>query len=261
MKLSLSGRLVETADGPLLTVDEFLATARRCGYDAVDLRASQLGPTTPAGQLADIRAALDRHGLGVFETGWAGNLDGPARDDFRRFADLSAELGAAGVRCAGDLDTLRLAARLAAPAGLSVFYQMHTGGPFETVASAARALEEIREPNVAVLPEPANLLLAGERFAEDMFAPLAGRIGGVHVQTLEARDDADDAVPLADGTEVRYARVPYAANRQIDFATFFAALRRAGFAGHVNELEPCPGPEALEGTLRSAARFLRPLIA
>ena len=58
MKLSLSGRLVESAEGPIVPVREFLELAARCGYDAVDLRASQLGPETPEAELGEIRAAL-----------------------------------------------------------------------------------------------------------------------------------------------------------------------------------------------------------
>ena len=56
---------------------------------------------------------------------------------------------------------------------------------------------------------------------------------------------------------VRYDRVPYEQNTQTDFATFFAALRRVGFDGYVNELEPCPPADELDETVRLAADFLR----
>ena len=262
MKLSLSGRLVETAEGTIVSVGEFVELAARCGYDAVDLRFSQLPPDAPEAVWGALRAALSASGLAVFQAAWAGGLEAPdAERTFSGFAGRLAGLGAEGVRMSGDAPTLKLAARLAAPHGLRVHYQMHTDGPFETVAAALRTVEEIGEPNFAVVPEPANLMMAREAFGADMLAPLAGHIGGAHVQTVEVRPDAPDALRLADGTEVRYARVPYDENRQIDFATFFAALRRAGFDGFVNELEPCPGLDALEDTVRRAAEFLRPLIA
>lgn len=262
MKLSLSGRLVESADGPIVSNREFLDLAGRFGYDAVDLRVSQLSPATSASELSALRGGLADNGLAVFEGAYAGDLaQAGGEEAFAEFAALLADLGAEGVRMSGDLAALKRAARLAEPHGVRVLYQMHTGGPFETIASAAEALAEIDEPAFGVMPEPANLLLAREPFGEDMFAPLAGHILGVHVQTLEVRPDAPDALTLADGTRVRYARVPYEANAQIDFATFFAALRRAGFDGTVNELEPCPGPADLADTVRRAAEFLRPLIA
>ena len=256
MKLSLSGRLVESADGPIVPTGEFLDLAGRCGYDAVDLRASQLGPSTSPAEWDAFRARLADNGLVLFEGQWAGD---PAErpEAFSAFAERIAEVGGEAIRVGGEPEALKRAAQLARPGGVRIVYQMHTGGPFETIASAAATIAEIDEPNFGVLPEPANLLLAGERFHEDMFAPLAGRILGVHVQTLEARPAAADAVRLADGTEVPYVRLPYEQNRQIDFETFFSALRRVGFDGFVNELEPCPGAEALEQTVRAAAVFLR----
>jgi len=259
MKLSLSGRLVEAGGGTILGTGEFVDLAARCGYDAVDLRATQLAPETPAAEVDALRAALASCGVGVFEGQWHGGAS-QRSEAFSAVAALLAELGAEAVRVGGDLPALKQLARAAARHGLRAVYQMHTGGAFQTIRSAAEAIAEIDEPNFGVLPEPANLLLAGEAFAEDMFEPLAGHVFGVHVQTLEARPDAPDAVRLADGTDVHYARVPYAENRQIDFVTFFAALRRAGFDGCVNELEPCPGPDALEETVREAAAFLRPLV-
>ena len=261
MELSLSGRLVESGSGNFLTVREFLDLARRNGYKAVDLRASQLGPDTSDAEFAAIRDALSETGLLVFEGLYGGKLDEAAeRDSFVKTVKRLADLGAQGVRVGGDLATLKRFCRLAAPFGLKIFYQMHTGSPFETVASTVRAVAEIDEPNFAVLPEPSNLLLAKERFAEEMFAPLKGIIGGVHVQTVEVRSDAKQTLTLSDGTEVRYERVDYEQNRQLDFTTFFRALRHAGFDGYVNELEPFPGKEKLDDTVARAARFLEKVI-
>jgi len=258
MKLSLSGRLVESGGKALLPADRFIRLAKAAGYDAVDLRATQLSPQTSEADLDTFRTALDETGLAVFEGQHRGGLEDGAA--FVQLAELVARLGGQAVRVGGDLPALKRAAQLAAPAGVRVVYQMHTGGPFETVASAAAAVAEIDEPNFGVMPEPSNLLLAGQPFAEEMFEPLAGRILGVHVQTIEVHPEAEGSLKLADGTEVCYRRVPYAENRQVDFATFFAALRRVGFDGYVNELEPCPGPDTLEETVTQAARFLRPLL-
>jgi sugar phosphate isomerase/epimerase len=256
VKLSLSGRLVESGGGTIVSVRKFLDVAKRCGYDAVDLRATQLSPGTGEAELDELRAGLAETGLAMFEGQYRGEID----DAFGAFAARIAGLGGEGIRIGGDLPTLKRAAQLAAPHGVNVLYQMHTGGPFETVAGAAAAVVEVDEPNFGVMPEPSNLLLAGQPFSEDMFAPLAGRIFGVHVQTVEVHPDAESSLELADGTEVRYCRVPYGENTQVDFATCFAALRRAGFDGCVNELEPCPGRDDLEETVTQAADFLRPFV-
>lgn len=260
MKLSLSGRLVEGGTGTILTAERFLKLARDCGYEAIDLRATQLGPETDAVELEHLRDGLKTHKLELFEGQHRGGLDAVGQEAFSQLAERVAYLGGRGIRVGGDLATLKHACRLAAPHGLRILYQMHTNGPFETVLAAAAAIAEIDEPNFGVMPEPSNLLMAGETFSQDMFAPLTGRIFGVHVQTLEVHPDAPNALRLTDGTEVRYLRVPYAENRQIDFAVFFAALRQAGFSGYVNELEPCPGEAEVEATVSEAAAFLRPLL-
>ena len=260
MKLSLSGRLVESGSETLMPVQDFLQLAARTGYDAVDLRRTQLSPTNTVDEVGAIRAGLADTGLAVFETAYAGSLDGAGAAEFAAFAKRVAGLGGEAIRMGGDLATLKRAAQLSAPHGVRVVYQMHTNGSFETVAMAAQSLAEIDEPNFGIMPEPSNLLMAGEAFEEDMFAPLAGRIFGVHVQTLEVSPDAENALKLCDGTEVRYQRVPYAENHQIDFAMFFAALRNVGFDGFVNELEPCQPLDQLEDTVTAASTFLRPFL-
>lgn len=261
MKLSLSGRLVETGSGPLLALPEFLALASRNGYDAVDLRATQLALDTPDGELTALRQGLEEHGLTVFEGAFRGPVDETNEMTFSEFAARIAALGGTGIRVGGDIATLKRAAQAAAAHGVNVLYQMHTGGPFETIAGAAEAIAEIDQPNFGVMPEPANLLMAGETFSTDMFEPLRGRVLGVHVQTLVVTPDASNRLTLNSGAEVRYTRVPYAENTQIDFETFFSALRQIGFNGFVNELEPCPGLDALATVVAEAASFLRPLLS
>lgn len=256
MELSLSGRVVESGSNNILTVREFFELARRNGYKAVDLRASQFSQDTSDAGFNAIKSGLSETGLRVFEGAFNGRLDDAGEKDFIKFAKRLADLKAQGIRMGGDLAVLKRACILAAPLGLKIFYQMHTGGLFETIASTAKAIAEINEFNFAVLPEPSNLFMAREKFSADMLVPLKGRIGGIHVQTIEIHTDAQQTLKLSDGTAVNYERVDYEQNRQIDFPVFFQALRHVGFEGYINELEPCPGGEKLEDTVAKAAKFL-----
>src|SRR5688572_15015504 len=63
MKLSLSGRLFESPKGYTLGLDEFLAFAKKTGYDAVEIRYPQLPDETPSSRLAEVRKQLVDHGL------------------------------------------------------------------------------------------------------------------------------------------------------------------------------------------------------
>mgnify|MGYP001174002492 FL=1 len=262
MKLSLSGRLVEkSGTQSVMPVADFIRLAARFGYDAVDLRGSQVNPDTPPAVFAELKSVLRATGLAVFAGQYHGKLADAAEEGrFAEFAAKLADLGTFSIRMGAQPPVLKRAAQLVAPLGLRIHYQMHTNSPFETIAGAAKVLAEINESNFGLVPEPANLALAGLPFSRDMFAPLRGGIVGVHVQTLVVSPDGANALKLCDGREVRYTRVPYAENRHTPFAVFFDALREVGFDGYVNELEPMPAEGELENVVREAAAFLRPLL-
>ena len=75
MKLSLSGRLVEEGSGTTIPTREFLDLAKRCGYEAVDLRASQLSGDSTEQEIDAIKAGLAENGLAVFEGAYRGKFD------------------------------------------------------------------------------------------------------------------------------------------------------------------------------------------
>lgn len=263
MKLSLSGRLVEKGrTETAMPVPDFICLAARHGYQAVDLRFSQLCPDTPEEAWSEVKSALQAKKMQVFAGQYHGSLADAAEEErFVQFARNLAELSTFSIRMGAAPSILKRAAQLVAPLGLRIHYQMHTNGPFETIAGAAEVWQEIDEPNFGLVPEPANLALAGLPFSRDMFTPLAKCIVGVHVQTLVVSDDGANALKLSDGREVRYTRVPYAQNQHIPFAIFFDALRQVGFNGFVNELEPKPAEGELEEVIAEAAAFLKPMLS
>ena len=65
-RLSLSGRIIEIEYRFCeLSVPEFLRLARECGYDAVELRATQLPAETTRAEVERLRRLADELGLGV----------------------------------------------------------------------------------------------------------------------------------------------------------------------------------------------------
>ncbi len=63
IKLSLSGRLFESAKGYVLGRDEFFAFAKATGYQGVEVRYPQLPMETPADEVAKVRRQLADLGL------------------------------------------------------------------------------------------------------------------------------------------------------------------------------------------------------
>jgi len=259
MKLSLSGRIVElNGTTSAMSVCDFLHLAARCGYAAVDLRASQLNPKTTPEEIQAIADTLQTLKLDVYAGQYGGPLATP--EDEKRlvsFAETLKALGGQGIRMSAAVPVLKRASQLVAPLGLKIQYQMHTNSPFETIVGGAQVVREIGEPNFGLIPEPANFALAGLEFTEEMLEPLRGAIAGVHVQTLTVFPGGAQTLTLSDGRAVSYTRVPYAENRCIPFATFFQALRHVGFDGYVNELEPRPGDGNSEAMALDAANFLK----
>lgn len=259
MKLSLSGRLVEiNAAESALPVCDFLKLASSCGYDAVDLRWSQLNLDTADDIWKSTADYLDALKLELFACQYNGKLDNQEdEDNFYMFAANVRNLGGGLIRMSATDNVLKHACRIVNDLNMTIYCQMHTNSPCETIEGAADFCRKINEPNFAIAPEPANFALAGIPFDDNMLEPLRGFVAGVHVQTLVVANHGTNSLKLLDGREVKYSRVPYSQNNCIPFEKFFNALKNINFNGFVNELEPRPADGNFDAVAMEAAEFLR----
>ncbi|HRU05030.1 MAG TPA: sugar phosphate isomerase/epimerase [Candidatus Brocadiia bacterium] len=247
MYLCLSGRIVE-ASNPRPSLVEFVRLARDTGYQGVGLRQWQITPQTTAQELRLLEAELAATGLRVSSIS-------TTPDAVKALVPVARALGVKTFRVAGAPAALsRVAEDL--DADMRIGPQMHTGSEFETVALAAQTLQQADDRRVGVIVEPSNHLMAGELFSRNLFAPLAGRIIGCNLQSIEV-GTGDSVLALRDGAKVTYRRVDPAQNRQIDFAAFFESLRAAGYDGYVDVIEPAARDKSIEETARGAAEYLR----
>lgn len=244
MKLCLSARIVERLD-PRPPLEDFAALAASCGFDGVGLRPWQLPTASDPDTIASFVLPLENAGLVVGSiTVGIGQL--AAQIPLARRLGVKIFQGPAKPDWVRDLDP-----------DMRIGPQMHTGGDFETVASAAQALAPL-PAGIGVIVEPANLLLAGERtWSADLLSPLAGRLVGCNLQSIEIAEDSPHSLKLKDGTHVAYRRVPPGENRHIDFAHFFRLLRATGYDDYVNVIEPTPQESDLETFARACADSLR----
>ena len=258
MKFSLSGRCVlPTKAGAGLAMENaaFLDLAHDVGFDGVDLRWEQMNPTLPAAKVEEVLRICRETGLEVA----ALNAKDLAAEPFRRLIALAQELGCSRIRVRGDADALRQAADLAQPAGIRLAEQMHTGGPFETVAAARGTLAQVDRGNFGVIIEPANLRMAGDAFTAANFEPIREKIFWCHVQSLVVvpAAGAEGKVTLRSGAELGFNRMPIRDNTDCDFQGFFAALKGVGFDGVVNCLEPAPAVDDWGRFFMDYLSFLR----
>ncbi len=245
MKLSLSGRLLDGAP-PMSTVD-FIHLAARAGYDQVELRPHQVPFDLAPEPLAAICDALRQTGLGV------SMLVIGAAADVEKWLPVARALGTARLRVSGSPDDIRDACtRL--PDGMCLVYQMHSASPFEDIRSAAAALADYPDPRFGLMPEPSNLLFAGETWSPDCFDPLRGRILGCNAQSIVMDPDAEASVGMNDGRKIHYRRVNWPDNHRVRLDAFIAALRQVGYDDFINFIDPAmPGRDSEEYAAETAA--------
>ena len=169
MKLSLSARILQGA--PAMSTVEFIHLARDTGFDMVELRADQLSCDSPPEVVDEVRDALVAAGISVSMLVVGGSAD------VLLWVSVARSVGATNLRANGTPDELNTAAE-SLPDDLRIVCQMHSGSAFENVADATGALAGMPCDRFGVMPEPANLLFAGDRWSTDLFAPIGDRIFG-----------------------------------------------------------------------------------
>ena len=110
------------------------------------------------------------------------------------------------------------------------------------------------------MPEPANLLFAGESWSGDLLKPLAGRIYGCNAQSIALDPSSDTSVPMNDGSTVPYSRLDWPANTALDFPGFVAALQAAGYDDFINFIDPFHPDMSLQELAASTADYARQVL-
>jgi len=244
MKLSLSGRILQGA--PEMSTPNFIRLARDTGFDLVELRANQVPLESTDAELVELRQTLDDAGIGVSMI-VVGNAD-----QATSWVGVARALGATHLRANGTVETLAAAAD-ALPDDLRLVFQMHSGSPFENVADAVDSLAQIQSDRFGLMPEPANLLFAGETWHDDLFVPLKGRIYGCNAQSIALDEKSDSVVAMNDGRKVPYSRCAWPENDALGFPAFISALRAVGYDGFINFIDPSyPGMSVFDWAKKTA---------
>lgn len=239
--LSLSGRVIEIEYRFCeLSVPEFLRLARECGFDAVELRATQLPAGTPLAEAERLRQVADELSLSVSCCSPPGvTADGAGLQRLEQFAGLARALGCEHIKIwVGDVDWLQQACDRLEPHGLTLLAQTHTGGPFETITSCLETLARIGRENFGLQYDPANLFEARQEYGEAAVQRLGPHLRQLSVQSVRlARPDEPDVWEHAGRC---YRRCLLDDPGALDYAAVFGGLRSIGFDGCVLVNEPKP---------------------
>ena len=251
MKICLSARMVEQST-PRMPLADFLRLAGECGYDGIGLRPWQIPPQPTQSELEHSTTQATASGLKVCSITTDLKHLNEAISMARCLGTRVLQFGADAGTLATHLDQL--------DADMHIGPQMHTGGVYEHIISAGRELATVSDARIGVIVEPANLMLAGvSHWDKDMWKPIAGRIIGCNIQSLEV-GKGTSKLNLRDGSSVFYRRVPFAENEQANWPVFFASLRAIGYDGFVNVIEPAWADMPISDLARSCVAYLRQFI-
>lgn len=241
MQFALSGFLFEEDyKRQAVSFAVFCRIAAQAGYEAVELRRTQVNPDTPAGERAEIRRIAEDHCLTVSGLTARGiPQEPPERDDaLARYLELCADLGCGLLKVGGEPQWLRGAADKAQEMGVALATNNHVGGAMQTVAGTRERLAAVAHPNYGLLFDPMHLYIAGEEYV-GCIAELAQRMKNVLVQSV--RREESQRPPLCKRRIERNGTIwvgdwPDAPGVQ-DWPAIFAALKQAGYDGLVTVIE------------------------
>src|SRR5437762_13551418 len=154
--------------------EEVISVAKKIGYDAVDMRASQAGIKTPIERLREMRKALDQSGIKV--SCITGDFDVPSNNDkapdglrnFAPYLDLTETLGAdlirIGMKKEEDITWAQRACDQAKERKIRLGHESHQGTLFETVAGSLDVLTRVNQPNFGLIDDAGTRLGAARDY-------------------------------------------------------------------------------------------------
>ncbi|MBM3834670.1 MAG: sugar phosphate isomerase/epimerase [Verrucomicrobia bacterium] len=272
MTLSLSVRIAEefaSKEKASLSLPALAELAIAAGYDALCMRASQVGIHSPQNAVENAAAILAARRLGV--TMITGNFDvvynnehGPAC--LRKIGphlELAGRLGAPLIRVAlkseQDIDWAKRASDEAAEFGLKLVHQCHTQSLFETVEGIERTLRRIDRPNFGIIYEPANLELCGQEYGQATVERLAPWIFNVYLQNQLLRREGKMTLTTWRRGPVSFDLIPVHEVGGINFERVFQALGLVRYSGPITVHQAGTPNEPASEIARATASYLKGL--
>ncbi len=274
MKLSLSVRIAEgflSKEDAILTLQQVAELASSAGYEAICMRASQLGVHSSPEAIAEGAAILAKHHVGVtmltgdFATVY-NNEQGP--DSLRNitpYLDLAEKLSAPLIRVAvktqDDIPHAQRAADEAAERDLTLVHQCHTLSRFETIKNIEATLAAIARPNFRLIYEAANLEICGQPYGAETIRRLLPHVANVYLQNQVIKPDGAVTLETWHHGPISFDIIEIHEPGGIEFPEIFGALKAEGYDGPVTVHQSAPedGSSPLESA-KATADYLRGLM-
>jgi sugar phosphate isomerase/epimerase len=274
MKLSLSARVAESFSSKEradLTLDQIIGLAREHGYEAVCMRASQVGTHSPQERVQGAARSIAEAGLTVSMV--TGDFAVPRNDEqgpeglrnITPYLDLTEALGSDLIRiCMKKEEDIEWAARASDEArerGIRLAHQAHCASLFETVQGALDVLKRVDRSNFGIIYEPANWFIAGEDYGAETIRRLEPWIMNVYVQNHLLTPSGVTVVETWGRGGVAVDHIGLWEAGGVDFEEVFRGLDAIAYGGYVTVHQAFAGVMPVEEAVARSARYLKPFLA
>jgi len=236
MKIALSGRIYETEKGVEKSIDEFIKIVSDIGYDGVELRHSQIG-SLPVEEIKKTKEILDKYGI---EVSFITCLEEGKNyfEEFKKVVEKAIILKAGLIRIiVEDISLIRKSCQflIENKIPVKVFEQMHTGTIFEKIDDAINVFKEVNFPNFGLSVEPGNFVLSEQDYSEENLRKIYPYLINVQFQNIKKGEKGGEIIEYKGK---KFVRCLPDDSEGINFKSFLITLKKIGFDGWVNIIEP-----------------------
>ena len=272
MKLSLSVRVAESFSDKRnseMNIDELIDLATGTGYDALCMRASQVGTHTPPEVVTEVSEKIKAAGLEVsMVTGDfavpSNNEEGPMLlRNITPYLDLADTLGSKLIRVCmkkdEDIAFAQKSADEASERGIRLAHQSHASSLFETVDGSQRVLEAIDRPNFGIIYEPANWFVAGEDYGIDSIRRMEPWLFNFYIQNHRLAPDGVTDIQTWKKGPVPVHHIGVWEEGGLDVESVFDAMHEVGYSGFLTVHQAFGDVMPVEEAVRKSYERLKPL--
>jgi sugar phosphate isomerase/epimerase len=273
MKLSVSCRIAEgflSKEEAILSLPNLCDLAVAAGYEAICMRASQIGVQSTPDAIAEAKEIIRGRNLSVsmitgdFDIVYNNDLGPSCLRNITPYLNLAEALDSKLIRVClkteNDIAAARRAADESAERGIALLHQCHTQSLFETVDDIERRLKQINHRNFGLIFETANLEECRQDYGPETIRRLAPWIRNVYLQNQRLNPTGGVTLDTWSHGPVSFDIIGISEPGGIDFPLVFQGLKQAGYDGIVTVHQSAPedGTSPVIAAMQTA-KFLRSL--
>lgn len=272
-RLSITARIAEAPGSNQKTIlgfEDLVQLAKRVGYGALDMRASQAGIQTPPERLRQMRGVLDAAGIEVSMV--TGDFDVPSNNDnapqglhhITPYLDLAASLGSdlirIGMKKEDDVRWAQRACDEARERKIRLAHQSHQMTLFETVDGAVDTLKRVNRPNFGIVYEAGNWMACGQDYGPKTIARIKPWLMNVYVQNYRLSPAGKTKMQTWTRGTVALDLIGSWEPGGVDYPQVFKALHDVGYAGYITAFGAFSVFATPEEAAARSYRYLQPLV-